>query len=195
MGRSVDTRRDILNAAVKVIGAKGYAETSVDEIAEQAGLSKGILYYHFDSKADIATRILNQGINIISDLYEEIIAKEPDAATALQAMSEAFVDLNYSNREFGRFLLSEFGRAGRPWSEDIKPAQSRLLGIVAEEIRLAQEQGTARTEIDSDFAALAILGIILSSCMYFIFDTSTAMPKEELSARLNDLIGAAMKMD
>lgn len=49
------TRRQLLDAAIEVISERGYADTTVERIVEVAGVSKGVAYYHFSSKADIAT--------------------------------------------------------------------------------------------------------------------------------------------
>lgn len=56
------TRRQLLDAAIEVISERGYADTTVERIVEVAGVSKGVAYYHFSSKADIATCILVEGI-------------------------------------------------------------------------------------------------------------------------------------
>lgn len=46
------TRRQLLDAAIEVISERGYADTTVERIVEVAGVSKGVAYYHFSSKAD-----------------------------------------------------------------------------------------------------------------------------------------------
>ena len=45
------TRKQLLEAALAVIGEKGYSAATVDEIVDAAGVSKGVAYYHFKSKA------------------------------------------------------------------------------------------------------------------------------------------------
>jgi AcrR family transcriptional regulator len=49
-----DTRDRVLTAALEVFAAKGYAATSVDNIVERAGCTRGAFYYYFESKEDIA---------------------------------------------------------------------------------------------------------------------------------------------
>ena len=48
--RRAASRAALLDAAAKVVAARGYEAARVDEIAEAAGVSKGALYFHFDSK-------------------------------------------------------------------------------------------------------------------------------------------------
>jgi len=47
------TRRAVLAAARSLFGRKGYAETSVDQIADAARVTKGAVYHHFASKKDL----------------------------------------------------------------------------------------------------------------------------------------------
>jgi len=50
----IDARTRLLDAAMHVIRAQGYAATSVDDICREAGLSKGAFFHHFESKDDLA---------------------------------------------------------------------------------------------------------------------------------------------
>lgn len=47
------TREDILNAAVKIFSEKGVARTTLDEIAKAANVTRGAVYWHFESKTQI----------------------------------------------------------------------------------------------------------------------------------------------
>src|SRR4051795_8635031 len=52
------TRAEIQEAALTLFTEHGYDATSMREIAEQLGITKAALYYHFDSKADIVRAML-----------------------------------------------------------------------------------------------------------------------------------------
>ena len=56
------TRAKLLNAALELFASRGYAATSVDAIAEAAGVSAGLLYHHFDSKAAVLNAIFEQSL-------------------------------------------------------------------------------------------------------------------------------------
>lgn len=57
--RAEETRRRILEAAVRLFGERGYGETGLVDIVEAAELSKGAFYYHFSSKEDVASAIID----------------------------------------------------------------------------------------------------------------------------------------
>ena len=56
-GTEDQRRTQILDAAVNLFSTRGYEETTVDEVAEKAGLSKGAIYWYFKSKLDILLAI------------------------------------------------------------------------------------------------------------------------------------------
>jgi AcrR family transcriptional regulator len=57
--RRADRREQILDAATRAFARAGYGATSLDDVAAEAGVSRVILYRHFDSKADLYRRILD----------------------------------------------------------------------------------------------------------------------------------------
>lgn len=66
------TRKQLLEAALAVIGEKGYSAATVDEIVDAAGVSKGVAYYHFKSKAVMAESILEEGIDLLQPAVQVI---------------------------------------------------------------------------------------------------------------------------
>ncbi|HEV8573630.1 MAG TPA: helix-turn-helix domain-containing protein [Dehalococcoidia bacterium] len=65
------TRRDLLDAARQVFAARGFADASMEEIAERAGVSRGPLYHYFDDKQDLFRAIF---IEIERELAEAVLA-------------------------------------------------------------------------------------------------------------------------
>ena len=59
--RSVATKQKIIDAAVDLFAETGYQATALGDIIERAEMTKGALYYHFDSKEVLATAIIEAG--------------------------------------------------------------------------------------------------------------------------------------
>lgn len=68
--KAAQTRSDLLTAAQQLISTKGYEAASVDEIAREAGYTKGAFYSHFDSKQDLFLAVLNERIEASSQRLE-----------------------------------------------------------------------------------------------------------------------------
>jgi AcrR family transcriptional regulator len=70
--RSAATRQKILDAAIDLFSEVGYAAAGLGEIIERAGLTKGALYHHFDSKDALATAIIEQGTDLTRDAFRHV---------------------------------------------------------------------------------------------------------------------------
>jgi AcrR family transcriptional regulator len=57
----------IMDTALEVFAEDGYAHTSVERIADHAGIAKGLIYSYFESKEDLLYRILAEGVNRMSE--------------------------------------------------------------------------------------------------------------------------------
>lgn len=66
------TREALLDAAEAVFYAKGVARTSLEEIARQAGMTRGALYWHFKNKGDLFTALLDRVRLPFQELVEEV---------------------------------------------------------------------------------------------------------------------------
>ncbi len=65
--KSEVSRRQVLEAAVRALAKHGYAKTSVSDIARAAGMSKGAVHYHFESKDDLIARVLEHCAAVARD--------------------------------------------------------------------------------------------------------------------------------
>jgi AcrR family transcriptional regulator len=77
------SRGEILDAALACFAARGYHETSVDEIAARAGLSKGAIYWHFAGKRELFLALVDRFTE--PELAElGLVAEAPDWRAALR---------------------------------------------------------------------------------------------------------------
>jgi AcrR family transcriptional regulator len=58
--KSETSRQQVLEAAMRALAERGYARTSVSDIASAAGMSKGAVHYHFESKDDLIAQVLER---------------------------------------------------------------------------------------------------------------------------------------
>src|SRR3954471_18191321 len=82
----------ILQAAEEVLLEKGYAETSIDEIAARVGIAKGTVYLHFPSKEDLVVTIFARNMQTLLEGVDGIIANQP----TYRAKLEALLDFMYT---------------------------------------------------------------------------------------------------
>jgi AcrR family transcriptional regulator len=93
------TRARLLNAALELFASRGYAATSVDAIAGAAGVSAGLLYHHFDSKAAVLNAIFEQSL---ADVQATFAAadREAEASDRLPALLRSALAIVPRHRQF-----------------------------------------------------------------------------------------------
>lgn len=90
-------RAQIVDCAIDAIAELGYAKASVDQIAKRAGISKGVITYHFPSKQEIVDAIIAKVFAMGRSYMEPRVIAEISAAGRLRAYIEAdlaFIDIH-----------------------------------------------------------------------------------------------------
>ncbi|MBV7405401.1 multidrug efflux transporter transcriptional repressor AcrR [Enterobacter sp. ENT03] len=76
--QALETRQHILDVAMRLFSQQGVSSTSLAEIAQAAGVTRGAIYWHFKNKSDLFGEIWELSESSISDLELEYQAKFPD---------------------------------------------------------------------------------------------------------------------
>ena len=104
-----ETREGILNAAVDVFYEKGVSSTSLEEIAEAAGVTRGAVYWHFKNKVDIFSALHNRKhTSVMESMLERQIEKSDDPISEMKKfMLDFMLDLEneHKRRTFSLFSL------------------------------------------------------------------------------------------
>jgi TetR/AcrR family transcriptional repressor of bet genes len=99
MGRRPNTelrRTQIVTALMAVIARKGYSGTTIQDIAQEAGLTPGLIHYHFDSKQEILITLFNRLEGIVEQRMTSGMRRlgKADPVAALDALIDAFLALD-----------------------------------------------------------------------------------------------------
>lgn len=76
--QALETKRHIIDVAIKLFSEQGVSATSLADIAKAAGVTRGAIYWHFKNKSDLFNEIWQSSEATISDLELEYRAKYPD---------------------------------------------------------------------------------------------------------------------
>jgi AcrR family transcriptional regulator len=93
----------ILDAAARMFGERGYSETTLRQIAESAGMQAGSIYYHFASKDQIFDEVLSTGMRNIHNTVENAVASLGNGATHRQRIEcamTAHIELLLMKRDY-----------------------------------------------------------------------------------------------
>lgn len=86
------TVRKLVDLGRSMFAQYGYAETSMEELVAQAGVTRGALYHHFGSKDGLFTAVLADVQRGIADRIEQASARQPDSWGQLVAGCREFLE-------------------------------------------------------------------------------------------------------
>ena len=166
-----DFRTDqILEAARRVIGEVGFAEASIDRIAEAAGVARSTLYVYFEGKEDL----LNQCIAQLRVGLGERVRRAVEAATGTEERLAAFLAAHFdyvgSVREFFRAVMavrgidpffSEPGSGSPPELETLRAESQAVVEGILKEAAAAGEIPAANLGTAQELLAVLIYGALM----------------------------------
>lgn len=150
----------VIAAAIAVMSQKGYAATSIQEVADRVGVLKGSLYHYFRSKEDLLFRILEES-------HEQVL--EIEHAVASLGLSP-FEELLEYVRQSSIWYLSNIDRANIFFTERNQLTGERLTEAqvwgrafekhISKLLVAAQADGDVRTDMDERLLVRFVLGAV-----------------------------------
>ena len=106
-----ERRRQIAQAALHLIAARGIEKTSIREIAAASEMTVGNLYHYIGTRADIIHLAINHGLDQVRKLIREIddLCATMEPREALRAAIDRYIRYHHSNWEGTVFLYKEMG--------------------------------------------------------------------------------------
>ena len=146
----------LLDAARRTFAERGYAGTTIDEIAEAAGVSKGAYYFHFLSKEDVFVALINEWARAVSKRLEPLAGDKLEFRAMLDAL------LSTGGPVWSPRLLIEFwsqAERSEPVREALARAQMAWRAAAAKRIGKAHRARLIADGLTAD-SALSILQTI-----------------------------------
>jgi TetR/AcrR family transcriptional regulator, fatty acid metabolism regulator protein len=155
---TVDKRRTLLAAAVRVFAKRGYHAARVGDIAEEAGVAHGLLYHYFNSKEEVLETIFRDTWTDLLAAVREVELSGEEAREQLRQVAAILLRSWRRDPDLVRVLVHEVTRSaelGRRVGE-IADAFAAIERIV----RRGQSEGTFRTDVDARLASVVFYGAI-----------------------------------
>jgi AcrR family transcriptional regulator len=159
----IETKKRIIDAAIAVFSAKGYAKANVREIAKSAGISVGGVYLYFKNKEELYRNLVNNWMRDIESKSETTVARAESAPEALFNFLKMHLENALKHREFILLHIREHGFAfGAREKRKFFRAQQ---GLIAKIIQRGILSGEFRKCNPDDMAMMimgSLRGILLS---------------------------------
>jgi AcrR family transcriptional regulator len=163
------TRQRLYEAAVTLFAEKGFSATTVDEIAERAGVAKGTVYYNFKSKTELFEELLRHGVGLLTaslrSAAEETEERGGTRVGALDAMIRAGLVFIDRYPAFTQLYVAELWRTNRAWQPTLLAVRREAVAVVEEVLREGVGNGELSKEIDIALTAAALVGMVLVAAL------------------------------
>ncbi len=170
-------KEQIVKAAIRAFLKKGFARTTISDIAKQAGTGKGTIYEYFNSKDEIIHFSFNYFIDKLGLDFEEVISSEQTGEEKIKQIFHRYKEIIQKSSQGFIELMFDF------WAEAIKTDQPKniilkemnrfylyyrnfLAGILEEGIK----DGSIRKDIQPKMMASLIIGMMDGILVQWILD-------------------------
>ncbi|MBN6527332.1 TetR family transcriptional regulator [Acinetobacter pittii] len=176
--KMAETRKKLIEVARRAFAEYGYADTSMDKLTAEAGLTRGALYHHFGDKRGLFAAVVDQIDSQMAEYAQHHLEQPDDLWEGLLLEGQTYIQ-NALNPEFQRIVLRD-GPAvlGDPahW-----PSQNRCL----QSTRKCVEQLLTAEQIkivDPEAAAVLLNGAAMNAALWV---ASSEYPEQVLPEALN----------
>ena len=188
--RTTATRQKLFDASMELIGERGAAGVTVDEIAAAAGVSKGTVYYNFGSKSELIAQLLRHGVDILKARLQASTQSGPpgraagkvrditaagsrDPLLAMEAMIGQALDFMAEYPSFARLWVSENWRTPSEWQGTFAVLRGELLAVIG----AAVEEVALAYPVDSTVSRGSLETAIFGACFVVGLDRQTYNPE------------------
>jgi TetR/AcrR family acrAB operon transcriptional repressor len=192
MAKSDNEEREqrILDGAADLFVHYGYDKTTVSDIAREAGVSKGAIYLHFESKDDLFEALLIREMTIYSETWLDLIEADPQGGTMAGLYKNTLYALN--RRPFMSAIFKQdrhvLGNYVRKPGNLFRNQQNRETRY--EFVKMMQEAGAIRTDIRPE-----IIAHIMNMLAYGLVGMDEVMDADQIPPTDDVIEGIAAIMD
>jgi AcrR family transcriptional regulator len=168
-----DARERLLAAAAKLFAERGYRAASVDDVATEAGFSKGAVYWHFDSKEDLLHTLIDERVRKRTEVLLARLAEAPPEVDTGHEVGDRYMQMLTEDPDLVLLAVEYWSLAVRNPKlrkryAERERARRKALGTA---LRVRQEhKGTPDVGLPTEEAATAFLALASGLAMERLID-------------------------
>ncbi len=156
-------RNDIIDAAERLFFEKGYENTTMDQVAEEAELSKGTLYLYFKNKEDLYLAINVRGMGLLKEMFREAVRKGKTGIEKVENIGKAYYEFSRKYPDYFSAMIYYESRNIPEMADDscfqsCEEQGMQTLQIVADAVEDGMKDGTIRQDLDPLMVATILWG-------------------------------------
>lgn len=130
-----EIRREILRRSAAVFAEKGYANTSIGDLAAENGISRGLLYHYFASKEALLGEMLNDHLDMMLAELKAAAVQGNDPEARFRETVLTMVRINARSKDLQVVLLHDLQNLGSAERESIVGKQREILAVARDLIK------------------------------------------------------------
>jgi TetR/AcrR family fatty acid metabolism transcriptional regulator len=155
-----DKYHRILEAAVKVFSEQGFFQSTVSQIAKEAGVADGTIYLYFKNKDDILVHFFSFRTRQVFACLREEVEQADNTIDKLRSLVRRHLEEFQSDRNMAVVYFTETHKSHRLVEQQIKEMSKMYLDIVAEIVEQGQEEGIIRKDLYVGLVKRFIVGAV-----------------------------------
>ncbi len=155
--RGGEKRDLILDAALELMETYGFKKTTVDEIAERAGVAKGTVYLYFKNKRDIFLNLVYGKISATFEGIRERMKEQPDAPGKLTSLIRAAFEYHAADETMNRVLARDVDFLGPILFREFLKVETVIVEFISGMLEQGIREGSVRADLDTRMAALTVV--------------------------------------
>lgn len=167
-GAGVEARRDeILDAAARLFSSRGYHATTIDDVAEAAGVAKGTVYWYYRSKKALFLDVLDRAAAAFRDELGRRTGRSTSALHRLEAGLRATFALARARPELWRLYFQQVHDA----DEEFVRERARIYERIRTDLRQTLDQAMAAGELprgDAELLSRMVTGAVEAATGYAV---------------------------
>lgn len=185
------TRQKILDSAMSVFIKSGYSNARLEDIAAEAGVTRGAVYHHFGGKPEVYTALVNERFKEANEAFTSIMLSSAPPSEKLRSLIMETVSMLEESEQYQRIQeLVLFKTAYVPELEEgmqykIK-STNYTVSYFEELIRKGMESGDFDKKLDPRAAAVAAVGLFGGVSTLWLLDREMFSAKE-LAGKIADI--------
>ena len=180
-------KRKIINTSISLFERKGFAETSIQDIVNSLGVTKGTFYYYFSSKEELLLNIHLDYINGLIERQEEILdCSGKTSRQKIQDLASLLIGDIRTKGLSAKVFFRELKLLSEDKLKEIVPKRNQFRVNIEELIKQGMEKGELRSDMNPTIVTFGILGILNWS--YHWFNPDGAMTENEVANLFVEMI-------
>lgn len=155
-----DKYHRILEAAVKVFAEQGFFQSTVSQIAKEAGVADGTIYLYFKNKDDILVQFFSYKTKQVFARFREEVDKADNTIDKFRNLIRRHLEEFQCDRNMAVVYQAETHQSSRLVEKQIKEMSKMYFDIVSEIIEQGQEEGVIKKDLYLSLVKRFILGAV-----------------------------------